>query len=313
MRIAVLGGCGAMGGLFGGMLAAAGNLVTLVDIAQEAVDAINAHGLRLQDKISGHTRTVEIQAKTDPAEVGVVELVLTFVKCYHTEAAVRSALPMIGPDTLVLTLQNGWGNAERIASIAGRERVLAGLTYHSATLVEPGWVLHTGKGPTFVGELDGAMSERLEHLVEVLRQAGFEVSPTAEVLKEVYQKLALNACTLPTAALLRFQAHKLVEHEGTLSLMRGLLKEVVAVAQAQKVALDEEERWQAITGLLRRAVGAKGSMLQDVERQRRTEIDVINGAIVEAGKRLGIHTPYNETMVWLVKSLEETFVSAQGG
>ena len=89
--------------------------------------------------------------------------------------------------------------------------------------------------------------------------------------------------------------------------MRELLREVVAVADAQGIALDETERWEAITGLLKRATGAKASMLQDVERSRRTEIDVINGAIVAAGQRLGIPTPYNSTMVWLIKSLEETF------
>lgn len=300
-----------MGGLFGGMLAEAGNEVVLIDVSQEAVAAINERGLNIQDKTSNQTRTVRLPASSDPKAVGPVDLLINFVKCYHTEAAVRSALPMIGPKTVVLTLQNGWGNAPKISGIVGEDKVLAGLTYHSATLLEPGRVLHAGKGMTFLGELDGAMSERLEQVAETFRAAGLEVTTTPNVLGEVYRKLALNVCTLPTAALLRFQAHQLIEHEGTLALMRALLKEVVAVAQAQSVALDEEERWTAITGLLKRAVGAKGSMLQDVERGRRTEIDVINGAIVEAGRRLGLSTPYNDSMVWLVKSLEETFGDAR--
>jgi 2-dehydropantoate 2-reductase len=119
--------------------------------------------------------------------------------------------------------------------------------------------------------------------------------------------LALNVCTLPTSALLRFYAGQLIQHEGTLALMRVLLQEAVAVANAQGIDLNFDERWINITGLLERATGAKASMLQDVENRRRTEIDVINGAIVEAGRRLNIPTPYNETMVWLVKALEETF------
>jgi len=311
MKIAILGGGGAMGGLFGGMLAGVGNEVVLVDVSQDAVGAINTYGLSIQDKASGSTRTVRVPASSEPAKLSPVDLVVNFVKCYHTDAAIRSALPMIGPDTVVLTLQNGWGNAPKISAIVGEERVLVGLTYHSATLLDPGKVLHAGKGMTFMGELNGEMSERLERVAEVFRAAGLEVTPTPSVLREVYQKLALNVCTLPTAALLRFQAHQLVEHQGTLDLMRALLKEVVAVAQAQGVAMDENERWEAITGLLKRAVGAKGSMLQDVEKGRRTEIDVINGAIVEAGKRLGIPTPYNDSMVWLVKSLEETFESVK--
>lgn len=307
MKIAILGGGGAMGGLFGGMLAEAGEEVTLVDVSQEAVGRINAHGLSIQDKASGETRAVHVPASSEPAKVGTVDLIVNFVKCYHTDAAVRSALPMVGPETAVMTLQNGWGNAPKIGSIVGEDRVLVGLTYHSATLLEPGKVLHAGKGMTFMGELNGRMSGRLERVAEAFRAAGLEVTPTPNVLKEVYQKLALNVCTLPTAALLRFYAHQLVEHPPMLELMRALLKEVVAVARAQGVELDENERWEAITGLLKRAVGGKASMLQDVEKSRRTEIDVINGAIVDAGKRLGISTPYNDSMVWLVKSLEETF------
>jgi 2-dehydropantoate 2-reductase len=130
---------------------------------------------------------------------------------------------------------------------------------------------------------------------------------TDDVLKAIWSKLALNVCTLPTSALLRFYAGQLIQHTGTLELMQALLREVMSVANAQNIALEFDERWEAITGLLSRASGAKASMLQDVENRRRTEIDVINGAIVEAGQRLNIPTPYNQALVWLVKALEETF------
>ena len=306
MKIAILGGAGAMGGVFGGYLAQAGNDVALVDVWGEGVAAINAEGLRIEGK-SGDVRTIPARATTDPAKVGPVDLVMVFVKCYHTESAVRAATPLLGPDTTVLTLQNGWGNAPRIAAIVGQERVLVGLTYHSATLLGPGRAQHAGQGMTFLGELDGSSSARLQQIAETFSAAGLDVTMTDDVLKQVWSKLALNVCTLPTSSLLRFFAGQLVEHDGTLSLMRELLREVVAVANAQGIALDEAERWEAITGLLKRATGAKASMLQDVERSRRTEIDVINGAIVAAGQRLGIATPYNSTMVWLIKSLEETF------
>jgi 2-dehydropantoate 2-reductase len=306
MKIAVIG-AGAMGSVFGGLLAQAGNDVTLIDVWREAVDAINANGLAIEEP-AGLRRRVAVRAVTTPTEAGPVELALVFVKCYHTEAAVRAALPILGPDSTVLTLQNGWGNAPRIAAIVGQERVLVGLTYHSASVLGPGTVLHGGKGMTFLGELDGATTTRLARIAETLRGAGFEVTTTTTILREIYAKLALNVCTLPTAALLRFYAPQLVQHDGTLELMRALLREVVAVAQAQSIALDEQERWDAITGLLGRlAPTAKGSMSQDVDRGRRTEIDVINGAVVDAGRRLGIATPYNDTMVWMVKALEETF------
>lgn len=189
----------------------------------------------------------------------------------------------------------------------GDARVLAGVTYHSATLLEPGHIHHSGEGPTVLGELDGALSPRLEAIAQGFRDARWDVETSPNVKSAVWQKLALNVCTLPTSALLRFTADELIKHDGTLAEMRALLGEVVAVAHAQGIALDFEERWSAITGLLERAIGARGSMLQDVERGRRTEIDVINGAICEAGQRFGLATPHNDAMVNLIHALEETF------
>ena len=301
MKIAVIG-AGAMGSVMGGLLAKAGNEVALVDVWREAIEAINKNGLRINDEV------VKVRATDKPAEVGIVDLVLVFVKCYHTETAVRNALSMIGPETVVLSLQNGWGNGPRIVKIVGEEKLLLGVCYHSATVAGPGHVLHVGKGMTFMGEVNGKLTKRLVTVADIFRQADIEVTTTAEVLKEIWSKLALNVCTLPTSALLRFYAPQLVQHDAMLNLMKALLEEVMAVAHAQRIPLDFDERWEAITGLLKRcAPTAKSSMLQDVEKGRQTEIDVINGAIVEAGERLNIPVPFNRAMVWMVKSLEGTF------
>ncbi|WP_428391075.1 ketopantoate reductase family protein [Lichenicoccus sp.] len=309
MKVAILGGCGAMGGLFGGWLARAGLDVTLVDVSTEAVETINRSGLRIDE--DGSTATIQVAASSQPEEIGTVDLILTFVKCYHTADAVSAALPMMHADTVVLSLQNGWGNAERIAEIAGRGRVVAGLTYHSCTLVAPGHLRHAGSGPTHIGELDGTSTPRLQAVSDALASAGFEVSVSAHIVDEIWKKLALNVCTLPTAALLGFPAHQLNQHEGTRDTMRALLSEVGQVARAQGIQLDEAERWEAITGLLDRAVGARGSMVQDVEARRPTEIDVINGAIVTAGRRYDIATPFNSAMVWMIQSLQESYRDRQ--
>jgi 2-dehydropantoate 2-reductase len=301
MKIAVIG-AGAMGSVVGGLLAKSGNDVTLVDVWRDAVDNINSKGLRIGDEV------VRLRATDKPSEIGAVDLAIVFVKCYHTETAVRNALPIIGPDTLVLSLQNGWGNGPRIAQIVGENKLILGVCYHSATVAGPGHVLHVGKGKTFMGELNGKLTKRLNQIVDTFNRAAIEVIATENVLKEIWSKLALNVCTLPTSALLRFYAPQLVQHDSMLELMRALLHEVIAVAQAQKIPLDFEERWEAITGLLKRCgPNAKSSMLQDVEKSRQTEIDVINGAIVEAGQRLSIPTPYNNAMLWMVKALEGTF------
>jgi 2-dehydropantoate 2-reductase len=310
MRIAVLGGAGAMGGLFGGQLARSGTDVTLVDVAREAVEAINRDGLQLTDKV-GETRAIKVRATTDPAEVGVVDVVMVFVKCYHTELAVRNALPMIGEQTAVLTLQNGWGNVPRIASIVGESKLLAGVTYCSGKVLGPGKVHFTSSSKTFIGELNGSMTDRLTKIHDALSRAGFEVVMTNAVTKEIWSKLVYNCTNLAVMSVLRFLSGETGKHEGTVKLAEALLKEAVAVANAQGIALDFNERWQYISSGMARAAASdnkgKASMLQDVEGRRQTEIDVINGAIVEAGLRLGIPTPYNQAMVWLIRSLQETF------
>jgi 2-dehydropantoate 2-reductase len=309
MKIAVLGGGGAMGGLFGGYLARAGEDVVLVDVSQASVDAINRDGLAIEEK-DGSTVRLRVKASSKPTDVGPVELIVNFVKCYNTEAAVTAAAPMLGDETAILTLQNGWGNADRIAAVAGRSRVIVGLTYHSGTLLGPGRVKHSGIGMTHVGELDGSKSRRLESAVEAFRKAGIETTASSRIIDEIWKKLALNVCTLPTSALLHFPAHELIQHEGTIALMQGLLAEVVTVAKAQGINLDQAERWQAITSLLKQAIGARASMLQDVEANRQTEIDVVNGAIVEAGKRHSAPPPWNDAMVWMVKSLQAKYLAA---
>src|SRR5438093_2209032 len=153
MKISVIG-AGAMGSVIGGMLAKGGNDVTLVDVSEATVQAINGNGLRIEDE-NGNTETIQVRATSNPAEVGPADLVLIFVKCYHTEAAVRNAAPLIGSQTVVLSLQNGWGNGPRISAIIGQQRLLLGVCYHSATVIGPGHVQHGGRGITFMGELDG--------------------------------------------------------------------------------------------------------------------------------------------------------------
>jgi 2-dehydropantoate 2-reductase len=306
MNIGILG-AGAMGSALGTLLHQGGNQVTLIDVSAPAIAAIQARGLIIQNR-AGEEEMVRVQITDRPADAGVVDLLLVFVKCYHTEAAVKNAFPIIGPNTVVLSLQNGWGNGPRIAAIVGVERVILGVCYHSATVLEPGRVLHAGRGKTFMGELDGSASARLERIVNTFNAAGIEVEPSGQVLKEIWSKLALNVATLPTSAAIRVTADRLLDTPHLQDLMKELLREVVAVARAQNLDLDFAERWEAITALLRKlAPQTKGSMLQDVEARRQTEIDVMCGAIIEAGARLNLPTPYNRAMFSLIKALEATF------
>ena len=305
MKIAIIGS-GAMGGVFGALLAKGGHDVTLVDVWCEGVDAINTRGLIVEQK-TGERETIRVRATTTPADAGVVDVALVFVKCYHTEAAVKSAIPIGGPRTVVLSLQNGWGNAARISAIVGADKVLVGVTYHSATLAGAGHVQHMAKGVTHLGGLGGAVDARLPEIAAAFTAAGIETHVSQTIREQIWSKLALNVCSLPTSSLLRCYAGDLVQRPDTVALMQALLREVVAVATALGIKLDYTERWTAISTLLEKATTAKASMLQDVMARRRTEIDVINGAIVAEGTRFGIPTPHNQTLVDLIKALEDGF------
>jgi 2-dehydropantoate 2-reductase len=303
MKTAILG-AGAMGSVFASYLAESKDEVILIDVAKPVVDSISSRGLIIRNK-AGKEKTFRIEVTAEPGNVGVVDLLIVFVKCYHTEAAVRSALPLLGDNSIVLSLQNGWGNASRIGNLAGQEKVLVGVSYHSATSLGPGHVLHGGQGPTYLGELDGSVSERAQRVASFLASGGIEVQTSTEVLKDIWSKLALNAATLPTSVLARLTADRLLSSPEMQELMQNLLQEVITVANAQDIRLNFDERWNAIARLLKQlAPNTKGSMFQDIEQKRPTEIDVINGAIVAAGQSRQISTPYNRAVVSLIKALE---------
>jgi len=304
-KIAVLG-AGAMGCLFGGRLARAGHDVTMIDSSPAVVDALRSQGLRLS-QVGVPTAVIPIQATQNPADVGPVDWILVLVKGQHTEAAMRRAVSLLGAGTHVLTLQNGWGNTARLAAIAGGERVLAGITLHSVTVLEPGHVEHTAQGETILGELDGRLTARLQEIFGLLESAQFGVSVSESIRNVIWAKLALNVCALPACSLLRFRSGQLLDYEPARTLMRALLQEVVAVANAQGIELDCHECWNAITGQLDRARSVRASMLQDVEGQRQTEIHTITGAVVEAGRHWNVPTPCNDTLFWLIRALEESY------
>jgi len=176
MKIAILG-AGAMGSAIGALLAKAGDDVTLIDVWKEAVEAINRDGLKIQNK-AGEIATYRVRAVASPTQVpGPVDLLLVFVKCYHTVDAVKSAVPILRPDSTVLSLQNGWGNGPRIAEVAGKERVVLGVCYHSATVLAPGRVLHAGQGKTFIGEMDGAVTRECRRLQKCSRRRASTSKP----------------------------------------------------------------------------------------------------------------------------------------
>lgn len=299
-RVTVVG-AGAMGSVFAARLRRAGADVTLLDVDAGLVDRIARDGLIL-DGPDGreHVRVPAVTAPAGPP----ADLALFFVKCHATRAAAQGAAAAVGPGTTVVSLQNGWGNGDVLAAQLGAERLVVGVTYVSATVRAPGQVAYSGTGPTHLGPWVPAARERAAAVAALLRAGGLDVAESADVRTEIWRKLVLNAATLPTAALTGLTAGALGEHPEMSELVRAAAAEAVAAARAGGLDVDETERREAIAGVLARAGAGKGSMLQDVEAGRRTENDVISGAVLRAAAEHGLDLPVTRTLHALVRGLE---------
>ena len=301
MRIAVIG-AGAMGSIFGARFTQGGHETVLVDVATPLVDAINADGVTV---VRGDAETTtRVPATADPAVVGPVDVVVFFVKCYHTSSAAELARPLVGPDTVVASLQNGWGNGDVLAGVYPAEQITVGVTYNSGLLQAPGRVVHPAEQPTLVGSFANGAADGPARLAQALNDAGLEASVASPVRPEIWKKLILNAATLPTAALTGMHAGALTSSDDAHALVTDTAREAVAVARALGYEIEAEERVAAIHSLLEKAGPSKASMLQDFEAGRRTEVDVINGAVVRAADETGVDIPLNRALLRLVKAWE---------
>jgi 2-dehydropantoate 2-reductase len=301
-RIAIIG-AGAMGCIFGAALGDAGIDVTLVEIARPLVEHINVAGVTSVRGVD--EQTTRVPATDDPGAIGEVDAAIVFVKCYHTESAATFMQPLVGPTTTVTSLQNGWGNEELLAHAFGADRVVAGVTYHSGTTFGLGRVSHNAPGPTFIGPFVGDDITRCAPLERALATAGFEVTATPDVRTEVWKKLVFNAAGLAAGALTGLDPQSAATLPEVRELVSALAREAVAVATASGYEIEPEERIATITAAFERAApGTKGSMRQDFEAGRRTEVDVVNGAVVREAAERGIDAPLNRAMVALVKGVE---------
>jgi len=301
MKIAVMG-AGAMGSLFGGLLAEAGEDVTLIDVWKEHVDALNARGLRITG-ISGD-RAIEVNSTTDPGKVGSVDLVIIFVKSYDTAEAARDALPMASDETVFLSLQNGLGNIDKTAEAAGKHRIIRGVTAQGSTMMGPGEIYHAGQGPTVIGELDETSTERVERIAKAFNHAGIHTEISSNIMGAIWSKVLVNVGINPITALTGLRNGELLDHQEIRQVMKRAVEEAMMVAQSLGIEMELDNPVEKVYKVAEATAANRSSMLQDVERGRKTEIDALNGAIVELGRRIGVDTPVNATLVAAVKGLE---------
>lgn len=300
----VIIGSGAMGSLFGGLLTLSGEEVWLTARRSEYVKAIEKNGLIIEEK--GNVQNINVNITTDLSSIGGVDLVLLFVKTYQTEKALQDSLPLRGEKTIFLTLQNGLGNEELISKYIDKKNILLGITGHGATLIKPGQIRHAGWGKTFIGELDGKITNRINQIANMFRKAGIETEVSTNIHNLIWEKLLINVGINALTALTGLKNGQLLDYQETLRLMEGLVSEAVEVARSKGILIKGNmiENVKAVAEITREN---RSSMGQDFDYRRKTEIDAINGAIVREAKKLGISVPFNQVITDLVKVIEKCF------
>lgn len=309
MKICILG-AGALGCAIGAALAESGVDLWLLNRSPAHVAAMQAQGLIVQDTRS--ERTVRVQAATRAEGIGPVDLVVVLVKSFHTAAAMRGAAALIGPHTLVLSLQNGLGHEDILADAVGRERVLAGKTYVGGVLLAPGRITSGVAGKhTYIGELDGAITPRVQAVADTFNRAGLATTVSDNIVGTMWDKLLVNVATGALSGITHLPYGDLYAVPEVKATALAAVAEAMAVARAGGVALTftaPEQAWdKAAEGL---PASFKASMLQSLEKGSVTEIDFINGSVVRWGQRHGVPTPVNATLVACIKGIEHALTPA---
>lgn len=304
MRIVIVG-AGALGGLVGALLTESGEEVTFLEVDRARADLLNREGL-LITREGNPERRIPVRVVTSVEGMEPVKLVFVSVKSYQTEAAVKGVRAVIGDDTRVLSMQNGIGNTTLMAGLLGPDRVLSGITYHSIQHTGPNSLrFRPGIKPIQISTFEGKPTEDVKRIGEVFRKANLETEVVDNVDHAIWQKLLHNAVVNPVSALTGLDCNGLLADEDLQVLMRGLCEEIVAVMRARDVPIvDEEDPYRPVIGSQKALGPNRPSMWQDLNRGLRTEIDALNGAIVDEAAKLGLAAPMNKTIVCLVHARE---------
>ncbi len=300
MKISVIG-AGAMGSLFGALLAEAGHKVILFDIRKDHVDKVNAKGLTVEREDT--SRKISILATTDINRIGPTELCLIFVKSTHTAAAAETAGRLADRTGLVLTLQNGMGNADTICNVLDPSQVIAGTTSHGATFLRPGAIRHAGAGDTLIGPWTEKGLSGAKHVADLFNKAGIQTHVKEDVRTVLWSKLFINVGINAITALTGIKNGQLLDLEKTRQLCQSAVNEAVAVARALGITITGDPV-KTVFKVAETTGTNRSSMGQDVDNRRLTEIATINGYIVQAAEKAGVPIPVNQALTTLVETLQ---------
>jgi 2-dehydropantoate 2-reductase len=303
MRIAMLG-AGAMGSVFGSLLVKAGFDVIFLDIWQEHIAKLQKEGLRVRDA-SGKEELIPVRAFSSPEGQKPVDLVFLMVKAYDTDPALKQWKGLFGEKTLLLTMQNGLGNIERIGHHVPLARIIPGVTSRGAYVIGPGAVNNSGHAETVLGVVHPSQKQDSQRLAEIFTHAGVEVKFDGELESLTWGKLLINVALNPVGALTGMRNGETVLYPPILRLQELAMKEGMAVGKAKGISFRYDDPIKKLKEIVSGAPMNRCSMLQDLDRGKRTEIDYINGAVVKLGQELKIPTPVNESLTLLVKGKEK--------
>ncbi len=294
VRIAIVG-AGGVGGYYGAHLARAGADVTF--IARGAhLAAMQERGLVI--RAGGTDESFAVRATADPAGVGPVDLVIIAVKLWGTAEAARSALPLLGPQTAVVSLQNGVDKDDEIAAIVGRERMLGGVTYIAAQIAEPGVIAIGGiNAKLLVGEFDSTRSARVEAFAAAAERAKLDIAVPPDIRRAIWEKFCFLTTISGATALMRTGIGPIRAHSGSRRIMTALLEEAAAVAQTSGIALPDGYVAERLAAIDTYPPGQMASMARDLLAGNRIEVPWLSGAVVRIGTERGVPTPTHAFVV----------------
>jgi 2-dehydropantoate 2-reductase len=288
MKVAVVG-AGGVGGYFGARLADAG--VDVAFLARGAhLEAMRANGLKVFSPL-GDLHIERVNATDDPSSIGPVDVVFFTVKLYDTAAACERIGPLIGADTVVVTLQNGVESVGLLTAAVGSSHVAGGVAHVFAVIAEPGVIRHTALDLIIVGELDGASTPRLEELHALARQAGFECRLSAQIEMEIWLKFVRLSAFSGMTAVTRSTLGVIREDPDLLAMLQAAVMEGMAVAHAKQIQFPPNAMADMFAHMASMPPQSKSSMLEDLERGRRLELPWLSGAVLRLGRELGVETP----------------------
>ena len=311
-HVAVLG-AGAMGSLFGGLLAEGGLEVTLIDPWKEHIECINRDGLKMVG--FGGDRSIPIGATTNAKDVKSADIVFVQCKANFNAAAAESVRHLFAADTntVAISFQNGLGNEEELAEYFGEYRVLGGLTAQGANIEAPGVVRNHAELPSYIGEMSVGVSERVRQIASVLSSAGLPTEASENIRLDIWRKLMANIAISAVSGITGLNIGQIFNQHLADKASYAALEEAICVANAAGVALEVDEAHEILAKIAgpNGTPGNKSSLRVDIENERPSEIDYINGAVVKLGKKHNVPVPVNETLATLVHGLQAHYLNAE--